>query len=307
MNTIRLSSAPRLNTVLSRARPAPPPQIKAQQISTIGAPDAYRVGYPEVCAIEVPETTYHPNSGNAQYQAVPYASLIDGARDRMADVLQADPVFETYALNGPGTQMFGMIGFGSGHTGEAITVAVRSSYNRSIANQVAIGSSPFVCANGCFSGDHMISAKHTTNVFDTLNGMLSDITESAVTPVIERIQMIHGWKDIPVHHDLFGAYMGILFARNLITPTSFNAAFRYWNACHSGELHEQHGQNNLFSAYQAVTAAGARTPPSQAFRTFAGVDHATKAIAEAGGSLTDAYIPAFNLNIREYVDVGEAK
>ena len=300
-------AAPRLDTTLNRARVAPLPVLKSQQLCTIGAPDAYRTDYHTVCEVPVPETTYHPRSGNAQYQPVPYASFINGARDAMANVLDADPVFETYALSKSGAQMFGMIGFGSGMTGQAITVALRSSYDKTLSNQVAIGSAPFICANGCFSGEYMISAKHTTNVFPTLGRMLNEITDTAVTPVLERIRLVQGWKDIPVQNDLFGAYMGVLFSRGLVRPHEFTAAFRYWNACHDGDLHKEHGENNLFSAYQAVTAAGQRTAPRNAFRHFAGIDHATKAIAEAGGSVTEAYIPSFDLQIREYVDVGEAK
>jgi len=297
----------RLNNEIPRARVAPLPELRSQQIMTVGAPEAYRTDYRTVCEVLVPDTEYHPKSGNASYQPVPYASFINGARDAMANQLNAEPVFETYALNKSGQQLFGMIGFGSGLTGQAITVALRSSYDKSIANQVAIGSAPFICANGCFSGEHMISAKHTTNVFETLGRMLTEITDTAVAPVIERIRMIDGWKGIPVHNDLFGAYMGVLFSRGLIKPNSFNAAFRYWNDCHNGDLHDQHGNNDLFSAYQAVTAAGQRSPPNQAFRHFAGIDHATKAIAEAGGAVTDARIPSFDLRVREYVDVGEAK
>jgi hypothetical protein len=255
-------AAPRLDTTLNRARVAPLPQLKSQQICTIGAPDAYRVDYQTLCEVPTPETTYHPRSGNAQWQPVPYASFVNGARDAMANVLNQDPVFETYALNNSGSQMFGMIGFGSGITGQAITVALRSSLDKTIAPAAAIGSAPFVCANGCFSGDFMISAKQTTNVFGTLGKMFNDICDEAVTPVLERIRMVEGWRDIPVKND---------------------------------------------SAYQAVTAAGQRTAPRNAFRHFAGIDHATKAIADAGGSVTDAYIPSFDLQIREYVDAAEAK
>ena len=86
-------AAPRLDTNLNRARVAPLPVLKSQQLCTIGAPDAYRTDYRTVCDVPVPETTYHPRSGNAQYQPVPYASFINGARDAMANVLDADPVF----------------------------------------------------------------------------------------------------------------------------------------------------------------------------------------------------------------------
>ena len=49
----------RLDTTLARVNPAPMPTLSSQQIMTIGAPEAYRVPYSEVCAVEVPEAEYH--------------------------------------------------------------------------------------------------------------------------------------------------------------------------------------------------------------------------------------------------------
>jgi len=297
----------RLNPDLPRRRPAPLPRLKSQQIMTIGAPDAYRCDYTQLATVPTPEPTFHPRSGNVQWQPVGFTTLADHCRDVMGNMLDADPIFETYALNRNNNQMFGMIGFGSGHSGHAITIAMRSSLDKSIAPAAAIGSAPTVCANGIFNGEYMIKAKQTTNVFDTLNGMIQEICTEAIEPIRQRIEMLQTWKDIPVRNDLFGAYMGVLFSRGLIKPQEFTAAFRYWNACHNGDLHDEHGQYDLFSAYQAVTAAGQRTAPRGAFAHYAGIDHATRAIADAGGSVTEAYIPSFDLQIREYVEAGEAK
>ena len=80
-------AAPRLNSEIPRARVAPLPELKSQQIMTVGAPEAYRADYRTVCEVLVPETEYHPTSGNASYQPVPYASFINGARDAMANQL----------------------------------------------------------------------------------------------------------------------------------------------------------------------------------------------------------------------------
>lgn len=299
-------SIQRLNTSLNRATVAPPPVLKEKQLCLIGAPDAYRATYADVCAVEVPEATHREN-GNVSYQPVPYASFIDGARDAMANVLDRDPSFETYALNKSGSQLFGMIGFESDTPGLALTLALRSSYDKSIANQAGVGHAPFICANGCFSADHMISAKHTTNVFNTLGKMLDELTSVSITPVLERVKMIEGWRDIPMTNDLFFAYLGVLTGRRLLKINEMSAGLKYWQACHDGQLHDDHGGNNLFSAYQAVTATGQRTAPINRFRHYAGIDKATEAIALCGGSAQDAHIPEFNLEIREYVEAGEAK
>jgi|TARA_R100001015_G_C4592118_1_gene147572 hypothetical protein len=225
----------------------------------------------------------------------------------MANVLNRDPSFETYALNKSGSQLFGMIGFESDIPGLALTMALRSSYDKSIANQAGVGHAPFICANGCFSAEHMISAKHTTNVFETLGKMLDELTNDSITPVLERVNMIEGWRDIPMTNDLFFAYLGVLTGRRLLKINEMSAGLKYWDACHNGQLHDDHGGNNLFSAYQAVTATGQRTAPINRFRHYAGIDHATEAIALSGGSAQDAYIPEFNLEVREYVEAGEAK
>jgi len=299
-------SIQRLNTSLNRATVAPPPVLKEKQLCLIGAPDAYRATYADVCAVEVPEATHREN-GNVSYQPVAYASFIDGARDAMANVLDRDPSFETYALNKSGSQLFGMIGFESDIPGLALTLALRSSYDKSIANQAGVGHAPFICANGCFSAEHMISAKHTTNVFDTLGKMLDELTSVSITPVLERVKMIEGWRDIPMTNDLFFAYLGVLTGRRLLKINEMSAGLKYWQACHDGQLHDDHGGNNLFSAYQAVTATGQRTAPINRFRHYAGIDKATEAIALCGGSAQDAHIPEFNLEIREYVEAGEAK
>ena len=299
-------SIQRLNTSLNRATVAPPPVLKEKQLCLIGAPDAYRATYADVCAVEVPEATHREN-GNVSYQPVAYASFIDGARDAMANVLDRDPSFETYALNKSGSQLFGMIGFESDIPGLALTLALRSSYDKSIANQAGVGHAPFICANGCFSAEHMISAKHTTNVFDTLGKMLDELTSVSIAPVLERVKMIEGWRDIPMTNDLFFAYLGVLTGRRLLKINEMSAGLKYWQACHDGQLHDDHGGNNLFSAYQAVTATGQRTAPINRFRHYAGIDKATEAIALCGGSAQDAHIPEFNLEIREYVEAGEAK
>ena len=44
-------SIERLNTTLNRARVAAPPELKEKQICLIGAPDAYRATYNDVCQV----------------------------------------------------------------------------------------------------------------------------------------------------------------------------------------------------------------------------------------------------------------
>ena len=298
--TINPQSIERINPDLQRAPVAPPPALTAKQICTIGAPDACRQTYAQVCEIVTPEAR-HNSKDHLTYQPVPYASFIDGVRDHVSHVLDLVPTFETYATNKNGQQLFGMIGWESGIAGYGLIAALRISHDDMFGPTVAAGEAPFICANGIINGEHMVKCKHTLNVFERMRSMLGDtFTPDMFAARRQAIEEVIGWKGIPVTDDLFGAYLGILRMRNLITPNAFGAAMAYWRACTGGELHAEHGERDLFGAYQAVTAAGARSRPRTALSHFAGVDHATRAIAEAGGAVDGNVIPQFSLAIREH-------
>jgi len=125
----------------------------------------------------------------------------------------------------------------------------------------------------------------------------------------KRIEWIDGLKEIPMSSDLFNAFLGVLQGRQIIkdgkvtskamlTPHRASAARRYWNACHAGELHAEHGQNNLFSGYQALTGANHLSTTRSAMTDAAGVDFMVEKVAESGGCITG--IPAFNFEVEEY-------
>ena len=277
---------------------------------TVGS-NAKVVTYQDVCAVPVPETTYHPKTGNMVYNAIPYATPIDHLRDYVSDLLGSDPVYETYALNGganPGSQMFGRIGWESGLPGMMIEVVFRSSYNGTICVEWGIGQGTFICANGMISADQIIKIKHTHNAIQRFADSLND-TGVGVLGKIEdarkRIGWVEGLREIPMSDDLFNAFVGVLQGRTIgntkapmLTPFRASAARRYWKACHAGELHADHGQRNLFSGYQALTGANHLSTPRNAFQDAAGVDFMTRAVEESGGSLTG--IPAFDFNVEEF-------
>jgi len=73
---------------------------------------------------------------------------------------------------------------------------------------------------------------------------------------------------------------------------------KYWAACHSGELHAEHGRRDLFSGYQALTGAAHLSTVSNSLQTFAGIDFMTEQVEKSGGSLVG--IPAFSFDIAEY-------
>jgi len=295
----------RVDSSLRRAVPAPPPSGASHHrtLCTVGS-NAKVVSYQDVCAVPVPESTYHEKTGNKVYNAIPYAMPIDHLRDYVSALLGSDPVYETYALNGganAGSQMYGRIAWESGVPGMLIEVVFRSSYNGTICLEWGIGQGTFICANGMISADQIVKIKHTHNAIQRFADSLNDMGVGVMGKIEDarkRIEWVDGLREIPMSDDLFHAFAGVLQGRGLLTPHRASAARKYWGACHAGELHADHGQRNLFSGYQALTGANHLSTPRNALQDAAGVDFMTRAVEASGGSLTG--IPAFEFNVEEF-------
>lgn len=286
--------------------PAPFPTVSRDHVMLIGAPDALRATYEDICGVPVPDATHRENTGNVSYQPLPYKDLADATRSICSEMFGVSPLSESYALarrgedGKGGDQMFGKIVFPLPYSDRhGLSIALRSSYDRSISNQVAAGMDTFVCANGCFSGDAMLKLKHTMNVCERLPGMMREMAARAGGKVREMAEKLDSWGDVSMTDTLFAAYVGILVYRKDITPTQGNTAIKYWRACRAGELHAEHSAPTLASGFQAITGGLQRAAPARVFQQFSAVDFVTTALARTGGSM-DTDIPAFSLEIEEY-------
>lgn len=298
----------RVNPALRRANPAPPPVHASKTLCLVGS-SAKHATYEEVCAvIPTRENTYHEKTGNSVYKVVEYATPIDGLRDHVSAALGSDPVYETYALSKDGQQMYGRIAWNSGVMGAMIEVVFRSSYNGTICVEWGIGQGTFICANGMISADQIMKIKHTHNVIERFTESLTDGTYGVAERIEQarkRLDWVDGLREIPMSDDLFNAFVGVLQGRTvgtsqkaMLTPHRASAARKYWGACHAGQLHDDHGQRNLYSGYQALTGANHLSTPRNFLQDGAGVDFMVEAVEASGGSLTG--IPAFSFDITEY-------
>ena len=280
----------RVNPSLARAVPAPPPVHARDTLMLVGAPEAKHATYQDICAVPTPEPTYHENTGNYSYRPVAYATLADGLRDHMTDVLGANPVYETYALSGgqnPGSQMFGRMAWESDIAGMMIEVVLRSSMNQTFCGEWGIGTGTFICANGMISADQVMKIKHTHNFMERFAASLTDGSrgmEARIEAARKRAQWVDGLREIPMSNELFIAFIGLLWDRGVIGPQKMSAARKYWNACHAGQLHDDHAGNNLFAGYQAVTGAQHRSNVRNVMHSATGIDWMTEKVIEQGGA-----------------------
>ena len=279
--------------------PAPCPTLSSAQVCLIGAKKTLRVSFEDLGTYPVPEATERESTGNVGYQPLPYAEFAAATRSIFAEELDAEPLSESYAIARDGDQMFGKIVFPFGDdTRRGLSIALRSSYDQSISNQVAGGLDTFICANGMLNGESMFRLKHTAEMPTRLIEHLRDMAARALSGTRQLSERLDRWATVPMADDMFYAYAGILRGRGIITPTLQSKAISYWNACTRGELYSAHGDRTLASGFQAITGALHRVAPSRAFARFGGTDHITEALSLSGGS-ADTDIPAFTLNIVE--------
>jgi len=282
--------------------PAPRPTLSNAQVCLVGAKETLRVSFDDLGTYPVPEATERTSKRGTEfvgYQPLPYAEFAAATRSIFAEELNAEPLTESYAIARDGDQMFGKIVFPFGDdTRRGLSIALRSSYDQSISNQVAGGLDTFICANGMLNGEAMFSLKHTAEMPRRIVEHLREMAARAMAGTRQLAERLDRWSTVPMADDMFYAYAGILRGRGIITPTLQSKAIAYWNACTRGDLHAEHGDRTLASGFQAVTGALHRVAPSRAFARFGGTDHITEALSLSGGSV-DTDIPAFSLNIVE--------
>ena len=296
-------------TPIVKAAPLPDGSAMNAQIMMAGADRAKRVSFAELFEYQPPADTFK-ETGVIKHNIISHSELANAFRSIYSEALNAEPVYETYAIARDGLQFTGRIEFpyvaesGRVHTEYLVSVIMRGSYDKSIAPSGAYGTDTRVCANmDIFSGDGLWKARQTADMPKNVMERLRESAEGAKQVTCGMIEKYDRWAQIPCPDMLFYSYLGILRGRNVITPTLFSKALNYWNACRAaydaGERTglASHGDRTLASAFQAVTGSLHSIVPNS--RAKVGRSGAatmiTDAVAATGGGVEGVVIPEFTL------------
>ena len=132
-------------------------------------------------AIPVPDKT-------ESYQPVGHKDLVDRIIKSAKDHFKKDPSEVVLQVNKHGNQLFGSLNyyptserynFQDMNNNMNYSLGFRNSYNKSLAIGVCAGAQVIICSNLMFTGDIIRVRKHTTNVFNDLDKIITDLIMSS--------------------------------------------------------------------------------------------------------------------------------
>ena len=216
-----------------------------------------QVSYEDLQNIPLPQRTN-------TYMPVPYDQLVDIIKRAAREIFAGFKLNKAqYAVSKDGNRLFGVLRYGSeiyiGGSSEpdltsddiGMAVGFRSSYDKSIANQLCVGGQVFVCDNLVFTGKIMSMRKHTKLVFDDLLEQTHDMLVQYRQSFHEIEETKEKLKNKSITHDTGYRNLGLLRGHNVLSPTQLTAAIDHWDNPGNSPFAER----NQWSLYNACTEA----------------------------------------------------
>ena len=195
------------------------------------------------------ETSKHMPKETNTYQPIAFHELVEIVKNsaneifNVSGMVSVDNVKEDYLVSKNDQQFFGTLTYsypddcysGEVYSGEGdnndtkLTIGIRSSYDKSIANGIAIGGQVIVCSNLMFVGDITYMRKHTKNsindIVDQINGAINEQVKYYTKLQDDKEYL----KDVFISHEVGNYLLGNLFGNRLINSGQLLTASTCWN------------------------------------------------------------------------------
>lgn len=194
------------------------------------------------------------------WKPVRYADAIALVHDVAERKIKLPIESETYGLNKAGDQMFGLVTLDTGNEEQGLSIGFRGSYNKSLANGIAIGSQVFVCDNLCFSGNAFkVVRRNTTNVWRDFRDLVEAQVGQSLGYYDDVIADTKKLKEIECSDRRGYSFLGVMLGEGLLTPTQATVAFGDWKT----PRHEAFAGRTLWGLYNAVTEGLKKGAPAR--------------------------------------------
>lgn len=207
----------------------------------------------KVNAVPVPKHT-------KSWCPVSYEESIDFMHGVAEELLKMPVKSEQYGLNQNGDQMFGLLTLDSGNAEHGLSIGLRGSYNKSLANAVAVGAKVFVCDNLCFSGDAFkVVRKNTVNVWRDFRNLILAQVGKALGHYDDVQADMQKLKSMGCDLREGYSFLGVMLGEKILTPTQANVAFGDWTK----PRYDEFMPRTLWSLYNAVTEGLKKGAPAR--------------------------------------------
>ena len=137
-------------------------------------------------------------------------------------------------------------------------LGIRNSHNKRFGASACSGSRVIVCSNGCFSGEHIISAKHTKNVEDTFDTRVYGMIDDVITNWGLNEARYNGYRTTELTNEEFAQLLGEAITHYAINPSK---ALKVYNE-YTNPRHDVFTDRNAWSAFNAFTEIHKESPTS---------------------------------------------
>ncbi len=182
----------------------------------------------------------------ARYFPVAHHDVADMIQNAL-EAAEFQIVGEKHALSKNGAKYFGYYELASVEDYSAV-VGFRSSYDKTLAIKVALGSRVFLCDNLALSGDIAIFRKHTTNVIEDFHNLLIPAIERLPYAIAQQGVDFERWKAAAISQKDVDHYIAELYRARVLTRSLVGQAMdEFLNPAFD------HGPATLWRLFNSIT------------------------------------------------------
>ena len=195
--------------------------------------------------------THHP---------IPHITVINQIKKNLSLLGNFEVANEQYGISHEGQRMFGVMGLYDLDKGPnsdyELVIGCRNSHDKAFAAAASFGTSTFVCSNLIFTGDVVISRKHTSNILvdfpDMVGNALVELADNSKVLEARFDHYTNCWVcDEQVHDVLFKADDA-----NAVKRSAIHKVRQEWLK----PSHEEFEPRNAYSLMQAFTECEKGSP-----------------------------------------------
>lgn len=192
--------------------------------------------------------------GTRSHYPVAHYNLLDAVTRTVSDGYEIRQ--EGHGVTADGSRYFGLLELGipgQDDDDHGLVVGIRNSHDKSFAASLAVGSRVFVCDNLSFSGDVVVSRKHTRHIYRDLYRVVADTVGRLGEQREAQERQFAAYKDHQLRHAEAHDFVVRSIDAKVIAASKLPHVLREWREP-SHEEFAEHGHSawRLFNAYTEV-------------------------------------------------------